>query len=226
MASKRFLIWRAVSSKKQAEEVSPVVQEELARQHVAKWGGEVVDVLDVAESRDIVLLSDAAAVIPAYARLQEYIDRRSIDVLVCYDLSRLGRAHTLILAVVELCRRAAIMVYELENPPHTLEDRSGYDEMLIRALKSVGYQHEVEKMRARMRFGREGRAKKGELPQVPPFGYRWQHQPDGSRSVEIDPERAAVVRDIGSLYLSGRGQIGIAADLTARGVPTPAGGAV
>ena len=226
MGGKRFLIWRAVSSKKQAEEVSPTVQEELARQHVAKWGGTVVDVLDVAESRDIVLLSDAAATIPAYARLQEYIDRRSIDVLVCYDLSRLGRAHTLILAVVELCRRAAIMVYELENPPHSLEDRSGYDEMLIRALKSVGYQHEVEKMRARMRFGREGRAKKGELPQVPPFGYRWQHQADGSRTVEIDPDRAAVVRDIAALYLAGRGQIGIAADLTARGIPTPTGGAV
>lgn len=225
MAGKRFLIWRAVSSKKQAEEVSPVVQEEMARQHVAKWGGTVVDVLDVAESRDIVLLSDAAAAIPAYARLQEYIDARTIDVLVCYDLSRLGRAHTLILAVVELCRRAAIMVYELENPPHTLEDRSGYDEMLIRALKSVGYQHEVEKMRARMRFGREGRAKKGEMPQVPPFGYRWQHQADGARTVEIDPAAAAVVREIGSLYLAGRGQIGIAADLTARGIPTPAGAA-
>ena len=226
MAGKRFLIWRAVSSKKQAEEVSPVVQEELARQHVAKWNGTVVDVLDVAESRDIVLLSDAAAAIPAYARLQDYIDRRSIDVLICYDLSRLGRAHTLILAVVELCRRASIMVYELESPPHSLDDRSGYDEMLIRALKSVGYQHEVEKMRARMRFGREGRAKKGQLPQVPPFGYTWQHQPNGTRTVEIDPAAAAVVRDIGAQYLAGKGQIGIAADLTARGIPTPAGGAV
>ncbi len=226
MAGKRFLIWRAVSSKKQAEEVSPLVQEELARQHVAKWGGSVVDVLDVAESRDIVLLSDAAAAIPAYARLQEYIDRRSIDVLVCYDLSRLGRAHTLILAVVELCRRASIMVYELENPPHSLEDRSGYDEMLIRALKSVGYQHEVMKMRDRMRYGREGRAKKGELPQLPPYGYTWRHQADGTRIVEVDPDKAAVVREIAALYLAGRGQIGIAAELTARGIPTPAGGAV
>lgn len=74
MAGKRFLIWRAVSSKKQAEEVSPQVQEEMARAHVAKWGGTVVDVLDVAESRDIVLLSDAAAAIPAYARLQDHTD--------------------------------------------------------------------------------------------------------------------------------------------------------
>jgi DNA invertase Pin-like site-specific DNA recombinase len=226
MAGKRFVIWRAVSSKKQAEEVSPQVQEEMARQHVAKWGGTVVDVLDVAESRDIVLLEDAAAAIPAYAQLQDYIYRHAVDVLVCYDLSRLGRAHTLILSIVEMCRRAGIMVYELENPPHSLEDRAGYDEMLIRALKSVGYQHEVMKMRDRMRYGREGRAKKGELPQIPPYGYHWQHQQDGSRSVEIDPAAAAVVREIAALYLAGRGQIGIAADLTARGIPTPAGGAM
>ena len=226
MAGKRFLIWRAVSSKKQAEEVSPQVQEEMARQHVAKWGGTVVDVLDVAESRDIVLLEDAAATIPAYAKLQDYIYRHAVDVLMCYDLSRLGRAHTLILAVVELCRRADIAVYELENPPHSLDMRGGYDEMLIRALKSVGYQHEVMKMRDRMRYGREGRAKKGELPQVPPFGYRWQHRPDGERTVEIDEAAAAVVREIGRLYLAGKGQIGIAAAMTARGIPTPAGGAV
>ena len=90
MAGKRFLIWRAVSSKKQAEEVSPIVQEEMARQHVAKWGGTIVDVLDVAESRDIVLLSDAAAAIPAYAKLQNYIDKRTVDVLMCYDLSSIG----------------------------------------------------------------------------------------------------------------------------------------
>ena len=226
MAGKRFLIWRAVSSKKQAEEVSPQVQEEMARAHVAKWGGTVVDVLDVAESRDIVLLEDAAATIPAYAKLQDYIYRHAIDVLACYDLSRLGRAHTLILAVVELCRRADIAVYELENPPATLDMRGGYDEMLIRALKSVGYQHEVMKMRDRMRYGREGRAKKGELPQVPPFGYHWVHRPDGTRTVEIDPAAAAVVREIASLYLAGKGQIGIAAALTTRGIPTPAGGDV
>jgi DNA invertase Pin-like site-specific DNA recombinase len=225
MTGKAFLIWRAVSSKEQAEKVSPELQEQLARDHVARWGGQVLDVLDVAESRDIVLLSDAAAAIPAYAKLLDYIRRQAFDVLACYDLSRLGRAHTLILDIVELCSRAGILVYELENPPPSLDGRKSYDESIVRALKAVGYQHEVEKMRDRMRFGREGRAKGGKLPQVPPYGYRWQHHGDGRRTVEIDPAAAAIVRQIVESYLGGRGVSAIAADLTRRGIPTPAGGA-
>ena len=236
MAGKRFLIWRAVSSKKQAEEVSPIVQEEMARQHVAKWGGTIVDVLDVAESRDIVLLSDAAAAIPAYAKLQNYIDKRTVDVLMCYDLSRLGRAYPLTVAIVELCRRQGILIYELDSPPHDLEPRGTYDEMLIRALKSVGYQHETMKKNERARFGREGRAKKGELPQLPPYGYYWQYivvkdEVSGlplrtDRSVAVDPDKAAIVRQIGERYLAGHGQNRIAAWLTQSGIPTPEGKAV
>ena len=226
MDGKRFLVWVAVSSKEQAEKVSPELQSQLARQHVVRWGGVLVGELSVAESRDIVLLSDAAAAIPAYAALHEHIRRRDFDVLICYDLSRLGRAHTLILAIVELCNRAGILVYEVENPPHVLDGQSGYDEALIRALKAVGYQHEVEKMRARLAFGRAGRARAGKLTSAPPYGYRWQSGPDGERTVEIDPDAAGVVRRIAAAYLSGRGVISIAADLTRNGVPTPAGGAV
>jgi len=233
MAGKRFLIWRAVSSKKQAEEVSPQVQEEMARAHVAKWDGTVVDVLDVAESRDIVLLSDAAAAIPAYARLQEYIDRRTIDVLLCYDLSRLGRAYPLTVAIVELCRRQSILIYELDNPPRDLEPRGTYDEMLIRGFKAMGYQHETMKKNERARFGREGRAKKGELPQLPPYGYYWEYtvvkdEISGlplrtDRAVAVDPDKAAIVREIGQRYLAGHGQNRIAEWLTQSGISTPEG---
>jgi len=225
MAGKRFLLWVAVSSEKQAEKVSPEMQSALARQHVAKWGGTVVEELNVAESRDIVLLSDAAATIPAYAKLQDHIRRQSFDVLVCYDIGRLGRAYPLSTAIVELCRRANILVYELDNAPADLEPRGSYDEMLIRSLKAVGYQHETMKTKERMRFGREGRAKRGDMAGAPPYGYAWQYDDAGNRSVVIDEDRAAIVRQIAAEYLDGRGVIGIAQWLTNRGVPTPAGGA-
>lgn len=226
MTPRRFLSWIAVSSKEQAEKVSPELQADLARQHIARWGGTLVDELHVAQSRDIVLLSDAAAAIPAYARLYELIQGRAFDVLICYDLGRLGRAYPLIMQIVELCSRAGITVYEIENPPHGLDRPAGYDEMLIRALKSVGYQHEIMKLRDRSTFGRIGRARAGKLPAAPPYGYRWQFQADGSRAVEIHPDQAPVVRRIADLYLSGCGMIGIAAELTRAGVPAPLGGAV
>lgn len=171
-----------------------------------------------------MLLSDAEATIPAYARLHDYIQRRAIDVLICYDLGRLGRAYPLIMQVVELCGRAGIHVYEIENPPAVLDRPAGYDEMLIRALKAVGYQHEVMKLRERMAFGRLGRAKSGRLTHVPPYGYAWQYGTDGERTVEVDPPAAAAVRRIGEMYLAGRSMGGIATELTRGGVPTPAGG--
>lgn len=226
MGGKRFVVWVAVSSEKQAEKVSPEMQAQLARQHVAKWGGSVVEELNVAESRDIVLLSDAAAAIPAYARLHDLIRRQAFDVLVCYDIGRLGRAYPLATAIVELCRRANILIYELDNPPHELEPRGSYDEMLIRSLKAVGYQHETMKTKERMRFGREGRAKRGDMAGTPPYGYTWQYDEAGNRSVVVDDERAAIVRQIAAAYLDGRGVIGIAQSLTSRGIPTPSGGTV
>jgi hypothetical protein len=89
------------------------------------------------------------------------------------------------------------------------------------------------KKNERARFGREGRAKKGELPQLPPYGYYWQYivvkdEVSGlplrtDRSVAVDPDKAAIVRQIGERYLAGHGQNRIAAWLTQSGIPTPEG---
>ena len=222
MAGKRFVIWVAVSSEEQAEKYSPQEQLNLARQHVARWGGSIVAELSVSESRSIVLFSDACERIPAYAALHDLIRRRAFDVLVCYDTTRLGRKSSLIMAVLELCAEAGIAVYELDSPPASLDPNRTYDNKLLGALKAVGSQREVDKMRERLHYGRIGRVKAGSFPgREPPYGYAYRYDAAGARHIETVPDEAAVVREIFAAYLGGRGMDRIARDLTARGVPSP-----
>ena len=225
MNAARWGLWLAVSSDQQAERYSLTEQAQLGHQHAAKWGGEVVAELRVAESRSIVLLEDAAARIPAYAELRRLIADRAIDVLCCYDTSRLGRKTSLIMSVVELCAEAGIIVYEIENPPTSLDDTRGYDRRILDAIKATGYQHEVDKLKARLTYGRIGRIKAGRFPgRTPPYGYAYAYDAAGRRTIVTVPEAADVIRRIFAEYLAGSGCNNIADRLTADGIPSPAGG--
>ncbi len=222
MKQARFVVWVAVSSEEQAERYSPEQQLSLARQHVNKWGGTVVAELSVSESRSIVLFEDACERIPAYAQLRDMIRARSFDVLICYDTTRLGRKDSLILAVIGLCDEAGILVYEIDNPPHSLDNARTYDRKLLDALKAVGSQREVDKLKERLAYGRIGKVKAGGLPgREPPYGYVFRYDADGTRHIDMVPHEAAIIREIYARYLAGSGMQNIATDLQARGVPSP-----
>jgi DNA invertase Pin-like site-specific DNA recombinase len=222
MAGKRFVAWVAVSSEEQAERYSPQEQLQLARAQVDKHGGTIVAELSVSESRSIVLFSEACERIPAYAELHELIKRRAFDVLICYDATRLGRKTSLIMSVVELCAENNIAIFEIDNPPASLEPDRSYDRRLMWLLKAGGSQQEVEKLKARLAYGRIGKVKAGGLPgRAPPYGYTFRYAADGTRHIDVVPEEAEIVQEIFSDYLDGRGMNTIAANLEARGVPSP-----
>ncbi len=224
---KRGLAWSGVSSKKQAENISPQEQLDLCHQHAAKWGVEIIAELEVAESRSITLFEDAARRIPAYADLHRMIRNREIDVLFCYDVGRLGRKRALTLTIIDLCVEAGILVYEIESPPHSLDESYDYGDLIIHAIEATGYQYEVEKLKERLAYGRIGRVKAGNMPSGrPPYGYRVTVRLERSqtvRAVEIDAAAAAVVREIFRRYLDGAGLGTIAAALNARGILSPRG---
>ncbi len=226
--AKRFAKWIAVSSAQQAEQISPQEQSNLCDEHITKWGGHLVATMNVAESRSIVQLSDAAARIPAYAQLLDLIRRRAIDVLICYDLSRLGRKTSLILTITELCDEFGILVYEIENPPANLDDGYSYSDRIVHAVQASGYQHEIDKLKERLAYGRAGRVKAGNMPSGrPPYGYTVRATIKGTatvRVVQINPEQAAIVRGIVAAYLAGEGFGTIGDALNARGVLAPGGG--
>lgn len=108
-ALKRAVIWKAVSSERQADEekVSLPEQERLARQWCEENGYDVVRVLEVPgisrrESDIITLLDDFAEQGNyAYHDLRKMWNENSFEVLVAYSHDRLGRSNTLHSWVVE-----------------------------------------------------------------------------------------------------------------------------
>lgn len=227
MGTKRGASWAAVSSLPQAKKISLQDQLALNRDHAGRHGVDIVEELVVpGESRNIVLFEDAARKMPAYARLRELIDSKAIDVLFYLDRSRLGRKGALSMAVVGLCHEAGIAVYEIENPPSSLDAarQQSHDEMLLGAIKSVGAEREVRKLMERHRSGMIGRIKAGRPASKLVYGYRPFYDDNGNRTILIDEPAAAVVRRIFATYLDGHGTPYIARSLNADDIPAPMGG--
>ena len=221
----RWVSWAAVSSLPQAKKIS--IDDQLAenRRHVEQHGGQVVAELVVpGESRSIVLFEDACRRIEAYEKLRKLIDARAFDVLVYLDRSRLGRKASLSMSVVELCHDAGIACYETENPPASIKPTDSHDDALIGAIKSVGAQREIDKLRRRHEMGMADRVRRGQFPTTPPFGYVWRYHADGSRTVEIDESAAAIVRQVVTLYLDGHGTPMVAEKMNEAGIAAPQGG--
>ena len=220
----RWVSWAAVSSLPQAKKISNEDQLAENRRHAAMHGGQVVAELVVpGESRSIVLFEDAARRIEAYAELKRLIDARAFDVLVYLDRSRLGRKASLSMSVVELCHSAGIATYETENPPASITPTGTHDDALIGAIKSVGAQQEVDKLKRRHTMGMLDRARKGKLPASPPTGYYIVYDKDGAKQIQVDEAGASIVRRIFALYLDGHGTPTIADKLNSDGIPSPTG---
>lgn len=220
----RIVTWRAVSTEDQAERESLDYQDRLNKEHVAKWNGVIVEELEVpGRSRSIVLWEDACKTIPAYARLDELIRRKAFDILMCLDVTRLGRDRALIITTAALCERAGIRIYETSNPPLSIDGpHSTADSRLLLMLKGHISEEEVRKFSERSMFGRRARIKKGKHGGHPPYGYVRKFDDQGIAYFAIDEERAEVVRLFYDLYLNhGRSLQSICDEFNARGIMSP-----
>lgn len=225
--SKRFVSWAAVSSLPQAKKISLEHQAQMNDEACARWGGVMIARLTVPGiSRSITLFEDACRRIDAYQQLRELIESRAFDVLVHYDRSRLGRKASLVMTIGELCRDAGIVLYETSNPPSSLEQMGSHDSMLISAIKAVGAQQEVIKLRENSAKGMLGRVKGGDFPSQIRYGYRVRYTADGARTIEVDEWAEQVVRKILLDYYldGGMGGAKIAAVLNSAGDKSPTGG--
>lgn len=108
-SQKRAVIWKAVSSERQADEekVSLPEQERLARQWCDDNGYQVVRVLEVPgysrRESDIITALEEFAIqgVYAYQDLRRMWQNKEFDILVAYSHDRLGRSNTLHSWVVE-----------------------------------------------------------------------------------------------------------------------------
>ena len=229
--TKRFVSWAAVSSLPQAKKISLDDQLKTNREHVERWGGELVaELLVPGKSRSIVLFEDACAQIEAYQQLRDLIERRAFDVLIFLDRSRLGRTASLTMTISELCERAGIVCYATESPPANLDgDAPNIAQKLTEAFQSVMTREEIAKLMRRHEMGMKARVLRGDFPGGVPWGWKTVYSLDDdgkpTAHVEIDEDAAMVIRAIVDLFLrKGLGYYTIASHLRDSGLIPPQGG--
>lgn len=200
---KRVAVWAAVSSRPQAEKDSIPDQLEAGRRFVALRNAELAAELVVpGESRSYPTIAEAVAGMDdasAYTRLLDLLSTRSIDLLWCRALDRLGRTDPLIAEVQWRCQQAGVLVWSEQMPP----TGQAAGDLYLSAIERAGAQRELLELRRRTHFGMNARARRGRMMATSrvPFGYRAEY--DGRvRVAVVDEAQAAAYRWIVEAFLS------------------------
>lgn len=227
----RIAIWSAVSTEDQAgpEKESLDYQRRLNLEHVARVGGIIVaDLIIPGISRNIELWEDACDEIPEFAQLDNLLKRKAIDILMCQDVTRLGRDRHLVLATARHCERAGVRIYETTSPPSNLDGPvSTADWRLMLMVKAHMSEEEVRKFAERATFGRQAQVRKGKHANHPPIGLKKEKRlvnGEIEQFTVIDEAWRPQVELFYDLYVfHGRSQLAVAREFNERGYRTPNG---
>ncbi|HWI62706.1 MAG TPA: recombinase family protein, partial [Symbiobacteriaceae bacterium] len=163
---------------------------------------------------------------PAMTRLRAAVKEKQIECVVVYKLDRLSRN---LLDCVTLVRKEWGEACALYSTKENFDTQSPVGQMVFNILVSFA-EFERNVIRDRTQSGKLKRAQQGRNPgQIYPFGYK--KGDDGNWAIDgWDEERkcftgrAAVVRRIFDMYLSGISARSIADQLRQEGVPSSKGG--
>ena len=140
-----------------------------------------------------------------------------IDLIVTKSVSRFARNTVDSLTTIRKLKDAGCEVYFEKEAIWTFDSKG---ELLITIMSSLA-QEESRSISENVTWGQRKRFADGKvsMPYKHFLGYR--KGPDGLP--EIDPEQAETVRYIYDLFMSGMTTFAVAKQLTAEGIPTPAG---
>jgi site-specific DNA recombinase len=159
---------------------------------------------------------------PGLDALRDQAARAAFDVVLVTAPDRLARNFVHQMVVLEELERRGVRVVFIDRPlsddPH---------EQLVTQIRGAVAEYERTLIADRMRRGRQARLRSGQL--LPwtraPYGYRLHpERPRDPAAVQLDPVAAAIVQELFAAYAAGGVTLHtLAAQLTARGVPTPTG---
>jgi site-specific DNA recombinase len=159
---------------------------------------------------------------PGLDALRDHAARAAFDVVVVTAPDRLARNFVHQMVIMEELQRRGVRVVFCDRPlsddPH---------EQLVTQIRGAVAEYERTLIADRMRRGRQARLRNGQL--LPwtraPYGYRLHpERPRDPAAVQLDPVAAAIVQELFAAYAAGGVTLhALAAQLTARGVPTPTG---
>jgi site-specific DNA recombinase len=159
---------------------------------------------------------------PGLDALRDHAARAAFDVVVVCAPDRLARNFVHQMVVLEELERRGVRVVFCDRPL-----RDDPHEQLVTQIRGAVAEYERTLIADRMRRGRQARLRSGQL--LPwtraPYGYRLHpERPRDPAAVKVDPVAAVVVSELFAAYAAGGVTLHtLAAQLTARGVPTPTG---
>ena len=159
---------------------------------------------------------------PGFESLMRAVDEKRVDCIVTEDISRIIRDFADSAHVFRKLQFAQIPLIGVADGI----DTSSRDAKLSFTLKSLVADIYIDDLRDKTLRGLEGRARAGYATGNAPYGYRSVAEKDARRNVighrvEIDPERAPIVRRIFESCRDGDSQPGIARKLNQDGILSP-----
>jgi site-specific DNA recombinase len=158
---------------------------------------------------------------PAWQRAMDLIGGREVDELAVWEISRSTRDRTVWSALIGACidNRVDLAVGGKVHDPADADDGFMLDLGAALAVR------ESAMLSKRVLRAVESRAAAGRPAGTVPYGYRRVIDPETGKTIgrELHPEQASIVEEIVRRLLAREPAERIAADLTARGVPTGTG---
>lgn len=158
---------------------------------------------------------------PAYLRLVDAIKAGEVDVVVAWHPDRLHRSVRELEDWIDLQEATRTKVLTVKGGQWDLSTSAGRTTARILGAVARG---ESEQKAERVRRAMLQRAEQGKVHgALRTYGYRGRRNGDGTHTLEVVPEEAAVIREAARRVLAGEGLLSVVRDFNARGVPTARG---
>lgn len=225
----RAIIYARVSTKEQAEGKASIPEQlEVCKKAIVQHGWELVKEPYIEGGVSGHLLEERIALQNLLADAREHL----FDLVVVKDFDRFARNRAAATIVREELKELFIQTYSTTTPvepknPKLYDPTDDDLGIMVEGYSDTMAEIERNKIRRRMMMGKVAVAKKGDIPNNVPYGYkivRWlDDKGKVHRKIEINEEQAKVVKEIFDQYIKGKGALNIAFGLIERKIKAPRG---
>ena len=220
----RAVIYTRVSTQEQAKENKTSLEDQLSacKKMCIEKGWEVVG-----EYQDAGISGHLLAERLGLQNLLADAKAGKFDLVVVKDFDRLARSKTNASQIRDGLKKQFVQTYSLATPVEPRDPRK-YDPMdddlglVVEGVSDFMSEIERNKIRRRMTLAKNAIAMNGKLPNNVPFGYKIVRTLDEhgkvSRTIEVDEEKAEIVRRIFQMSEAGAGKRTIALTFNQEGV--------
>ena len=223
----RAVIYTRVSTQEQAKENKTSLEEQLAacKKACIEKGWKII-----AEYEDRGVSGHLLEERQGLQNLLADAKEGKFDLVVVKDFDRLARSKTKASQIRDSLKRQFIQTYSLATPVEP-RDPKKYDPidddlgLVVEGMSDVMSEIERNKIRRRMMLAKNAIAISGKIPNQVPFGYKVTRSLDEHgkvlRSIEVDKEKAEIVKRIFQMSEAGKGKRTIALQFNEEGVLPP-----